>query len=48
VSGKLAGSVWTARLRPGQLPLGTMSLFAVATDNDGGRSVVSSFRVSVA
>ena len=42
-----SGSVWTAKVRPGQLPLGTMSLFAVATDNDGGRSIASSFRVTV-
>ena len=45
--GTRSGSVWTARIRPGQLPLGTMSLFAVATDNDGGRSIASSFRVTV-
>jgi len=44
-SGKLSGTNWTYSLKNKRLPVGTVTIFARATDNDGGFSAVRSLQL---
>jgi cyclophilin family peptidyl-prolyl cis-trans isomerase len=45
--GKFASGVWAKVIKPRTLPLGTMQIFAVATDDVGGVSAARSFQVTI-
>ena len=44
---KQSGSTWTYSLKNKRLPLGTVTIFARAIDNDGGLSTVSSLQLTL-
>ena len=44
-NGKLSGANWTYSLKNKRLPVGTVTIFARATDNDGGFSAVRSLQL---